>query len=394
MVYKQFKDKNLSTLGYGGMRLPSVPDSRGHIIDEPEAERLLIHAYNSGVNYFDTAFFYHAGNSERVIGKTLSRFPRDSYYIGDKWPGNFVDPIDDKLYVDVSNMGMKHMTFSTPAEIFEYQLKNVGVDYFDFYMLHNVAESTYDLYTDKKIGVIEYLLGQKEKGRIKHLGFSTHGRYETIDKFLKEYSDSMEFALMQLNYLDWTLQEAGKKYDVITKYNIPIFVMEPVRGGKLAAPGGEAEEVLKNADPAATPASWAFRFLQSLSNVHVVVSGMTTMDQLKENIDIFSRENPTTAMEIETLWKAVDKMASFVPCTSCRYCCDACPQNLDIPMLIATYNEAVNEYGWYVNDILDTLSDDEKPGACISCNACSPLCPQDIDIADIMRKFDDLTNKP
>jgi len=390
MVYFDFKGKKLSTLGYGGMRLPTS-DTKGRVVNEQETAKLLEHAYHNGVNYFDTAFFYHAGNSERVIGKVLSQFPRDTWYLADKLPGNFIEIVDGKIEMDIAFMGMKH-TFNTPKEIFEYQLKNAGVDYFDFYMLHNVAESTYELYTDEKIAMVDFLLGEKKAGRIKHIGFSTHGRFETIEKFLNKY-DCFEFVLMQLNYLDWTLQEAGKKYDIITKHNIPVFVMEPVRGGKLANIAGDELAMLKAAKPDDSSAKWAFRYLQSLPNVAVVVSGMSTMEQVVENIEIFENKDVLSDAEKEVLQKVVDNMASFVPCTSCRYCCDSCPQDLDIPMLIATYNEAANEFGWYVNDVMDTLSDNEKPSACIKCAACNPKCPQDIDIPDVLSKFDKLLNK-
>ncbi|MCL2628495.1 MAG: aldo/keto reductase [Oscillospiraceae bacterium] len=391
MVYYNFKGLNLSTLGYGGMRLPTS-DSKGRVVNEEETAKLLVHAYNSGVNFFDTAFFYHASNSERVMGKVLSQFPRDTWYLADKMPGNFIEIVDGKIELGVEFMGMESKTYNTPAEVFEIQLKNAGVDYFDFYMLHNVSESTYELYTDEKIGMVNFLLEEKKRGRIKHIGFSTHGRYETIEKFLNKY-DCFEFVLMQLNYLDWSLQESDKKYDIITKHNIPVFVMEPVRGGKLANMTGDGLAMLKASKPGDTAARWAFRFLQSLPNVAVVVSGMSNMEQLKENLEIFEKKDPLSDAEKEVLQKVVDNMASFVPCTSCRYCCDACPKDLDIPMLIATYNEAANEFGWYVNDVMETLTDDEKPSACISCGVCSPLCPQDIDIPDVLSKFDELLKR-
>jgi len=198
---------------------------------------------------------------------------------------------------------------------------------------------------------------------------------------------------MQLNYLDWTLQEAGKKYDVLTKHGLPIFVMEPVRGGLLAAPGEEAEALLKASRPNDTPASWAFRFLQSLPNVYVTVSGMSNMEQLKENIETFSKSDPMTDSEKAILQQIVDNMASFVPCTTCRYCCGVCPQKLDIPMLIATYNEAAREVTWYVRDVMDSLEESKKSQACTACGACNPLCPQNIDIPDTMGKFSALLEK-
>ena len=389
MIYREFKSKKLSTLGLGCMRMP-IDEQSKHICEE-RAKELIEYAYKNGVNFFDTAFFYHEGNSEGFLGKTMAQFPRDTWYLSDKFPGNFMDIIDGKMVLDIESMGMENRTFNNAAEVFEYQLKNCGVEYFDFYLLHNVSESTYELYTDEKLGIMDYLLEQKKDGRIKHIGFSTHGRYETIDKFLTQY-DCIEFVLMQLNYLDWSLQEANKKYDVLIKHGVPVFVMEPTRGGLLAAPGDEAEALLKAARPDDTPVSWAFRFLQSLTNVYVVVSGMSTLEQLKENINTFSNNELMLESEKSLLQNVVDGMASFIPCTTCRYCCGACPQKLDIPMLIATYNEAAREVTWYVEDVLDTLSDDKKPQACTGCGSCNPLCPQNIDIADTMKKFCALLN--
>jgi len=390
MIYREFKNLKLSTLGYGGMRLPT--NKKDGKIDRKKAAELIDYAYSNGVNFFDTAFFYHGGESEVVLCEELKKYPRDTWFLADKFPGNFISMEDGKMLFDAEWAGMEKMTFNNPAEVFEYQLNNCGVEYFDFYMLHNIAESTYDIYTDDKVGIIKYLCEEKKAGRIKHLGFSTHGRYETIEKILDRY-DCFEFALMQLNYLDWSLQEADKKYDVFTKRNIPVFVMEPVRGGLLAAPGEEAERVQKAVEPEKTPASWAFRFLQSLPNVYITVSGMSTMEQLKENVELFGKHDPLDDSEKALLQQIVDGMATFVPCTACRYCIGVCPQKLDIPMLIATYNEANHEMSWYVEDVLDSLEDSKKPQACTGCGACNPLCPQNIDIADTMKSFCGLLNK-
>ena len=384
MIYKEFKDKKLSALGFGGMRLPKTGESGK--IDKAETAKMIDYAYQKGVNYFDTAFFYHAGESEVVLGQELARYPRDTWYLADKFPGNFIEVIDGRLVMNVESMGMENRTYSSASEIFEHQLKNCGVDYFDFYLIHNVSESTYELYTDETVGIVDYLIGEKKAGRIKHLGMSAHGRYETIDKFLSKY-DCIEFVMMQLNYLDWSLQEAGKKYDVITKHGIPVFVMEPLRGGLLAAPGEEAEALLKASRPNDTSVSWALRFLQSLPNVSVVISGMSAMEHVIENVALCGKFDPTPESEITVLRNVVDGMASFVPCTTCRYCCGVCPQKLDIPMLIATYNEASHGVSWYIHDVLDSLADDKKPQACTGCGSCSPLCPQNIDIADIMKNF-------
>jgi len=387
MEYKEFKGLKLSTLGFGAMRLPQVESTKE--IDEDRAIEMIEHAYNNGVNYFDTAFFYHAGKSESILRKALAKFPRDTWYIADKFPGNMIDVIDGKLFFDAEWAGMEKVTYNNLAEIFERQLENCGVDYFDFYLLHNVAESTYDTYADENLGIVSYLLEQKKAGRIKHLGISSHGRYETIDKFLNHY-DCIDFVMIQLNYLDWSLQEGGRKYDVATKHGLPIMVMEPVRGGLLASPGEEAEALLKASRPNDSPAKWAFRFLQSLPNIQVVISGMSTMEQIKENIEIFSNKDIMPESEKAVLQSVVDGMASFVPCTTCRYCCGVCPKELDIPMLIATYNEAAREVTWYVEGVLEALADDKKPQSCTGCGACSPLCPQNIDIADTMKKFNEV----
>jgi len=179
MIYKDFKNLKLSTLGFGAMRLPTTKEPEK--IDEEKATELFEYAYNNGVNLFDTAFFYHGGESESLLGKVLDKFPRDTWYLADKFPGNMMDYEDGKLLFDAEWAGMEKMTFNDPLEVFEHQLKNSGVDYFDFYMVHNIAESTYDLYTNEKLGIVKCLVEQKKAGRIKHLGISTHGRYETID---------------------------------------------------------------------------------------------------------------------------------------------------------------------------------------------------------------------
>ena len=387
MTYKNFKNLQLSYLGYGCMRLPT--DEKTGKIDVEHTEKCIDYAYKNGVNYFDAAFFYHAGESERVIGKLLSKYPRDTWYLANKFPGNFMKVVDGKLKMNVESFGMENVTFNTPKEVFEYQLNNCGVDYFDFYLLHNVSESTYDLYTDENLGIVNYLLEEKKAGRIKHLGMSTHGRYETIDSFLNKY-DCIEFAMMQLNYLDWYLQEAGKKFEVLVKHGIPVFVMEPLRGGLLAAPGEETEIILKTLRPNDSLVSWAFRYLQSFPEIVVVISGMSALDQTKENIELFNKPEPMSFSEKLILQNIVEGMASFVPCTSCAYCCGVCPQKLNIPMLIATYNEAAHEVSWSIHDILGSLSDDKKPQACTACGSCSPLCPQNIDIPDIFTKFNEL----
>ena len=383
MIYKPFRDLNISYLGLGNMRLPTVGGERHAPIDEEKAWEIIEYAYEHGINYFDTAYGYHGGESERFVGKVLGQYPRESWHLATKMPGHMMRYSDGRLEL----LGyMAGRTISSPADIFEEQLAKCGVDYFDFYLLHNVCETAYDFYTDEELGVLEYLLAQREAGRIRHLGFSAHARAETIDKFLN-WRDCFEFVQIQLNYLDWTLQDAKRKYEVITNHGIPVITMESCRGGRLASLDEKADAMLKEARPNASTVSWAFRFLQSLPNVQVVLSGMTTMEQIVENVELFSEPDPTTEEEKELLQQVVDTMVDMVPCTACRYCCDVCPQGLDIPKLISMYNEARFENPFILNFTLGAMTEAELPSACLACGDCRAFCPQDIDIPDVMERF-------
>jgi Predicted oxidoreductases of the aldo/keto reductase family len=379
MIYKEFKEKMISHLGFGAMRFPTKD---GHI-DEEESSKMIDYAYENGINYFDTAYGYHGGESETFIGKALAKYPRDTWYLASKMPGHMMTYKDGVL----SNRGYMAGLEVKPCEaIFEEQLKKCGVEYFDFYLLHNLCETSYDFYTNEDLAVVDYLVKQKEAGRIKHLGMSAHGSAEIIDKFLSE-NDCIEFVQIQLNYLDWFLQDAGKKHEVITKHGIPIIVMEPLRGGKLASLGEKQDAMLKETRPEDSIASWALRYLQSLPNILVILSGMSTMEQLQDNILTMSKDDPITSSQQELLDKAVEDLMDLVPCTSCRYCCDNCPQNLDIPKLIGHFNESNYEWSFSLSLALDAMSEDEKPAACIGCGACSIMCPQNIDIPSVLSEF-------
>ena len=203
MIYKDFKGLKLSALGMGAMRLPVI-DGDDSKIDVSAAEKMVDYAIKNGVNYFDTAWGYHNGHSEEVMGKALSKYPRNSYFLADKFPG-----------YDLSNM-------DKVEEIFEAQLKKCGVEYFDFYLFHNVCEMNIDDYTNEKHGIFSYLIKQKENGRIKHLGFSAHGGIDVMERFLKAYGSEMEFCQIQLNYVDWSFQNAKGKVELLKKYGIPV----------------------------------------------------------------------------------------------------------------------------------------------------------------------------
>ncbi|HEX2987090.1 MAG TPA: aldo/keto reductase [Chloroflexota bacterium] len=370
MIYKEFKGITISHLGMGNMRLPTTgPGGLRAPIDRGKAQEIIDYVYANGVNYFDTAYMYHGGESERFLGEALKKYPRESYLLADKmW-------------------GMLVQQGRPTADVFEEQLRRCQTDYFDFYLLHNVSESTIDIYMDEKLGILDDLLEQKRTGRIRNLGLSSHGKPATLKRFIERWH-CFDFVQIQLNYLDWTLQDAKGQYEVITEHGMPVWVMEPCRGGRLASLSPEADEVLKKANPNASIASWAFRYLQTLPNVQVVLSGMTQMEQAVDNIRTFAHPNPLTEEEQKALEQAVRllKERLNVPCTKCRYC-DGCPKGLDIPELLAMYNELCIDRGGALMIALGNMQGEKKPANCVACGQCAKKCPQNIDIPGIMSKF-------
>lgn len=370
MVTKKFQDITLSALGMGTMRLP-VFDGDDSKIDEEKTSEMVAYAIGHGINYFDTAWGYHSGNSEIVMGKVLKSYPRDSFYLASKFPG-----------YDLSNM-------NKVEEIFEKQLKKCGVDYFDFYLFHNVCEMNIDAYLDEKYGIYKYLTEQKENGRIRHLGFSIHGSYEILERFLEAYGDKMEFCQIQLNYIDWSFQNAKAKVELLNKRKIPVWVMEPLRGGKLAKLSEDVEEKLTGMRPEEEIPAWAFRFLQSIEGVTMILSGMSDFKQVQDNIKTFSTEKPLSKDEMDTLLGIADGILSRrLPCTACHYCTSHCPKGLDIPGLIKLYNEHNFTGGGFIAPMALMATPEEKhPSACIGCRSCEAVCPQQIKISEAMSDF-------
>ena len=374
MMYNEACGEKLSRLGFGCMRLPQTTDKA---IDEQELQRMVDYAIAHGVNYFDTAWPYHGGHSEIAIGKALAKYPREQWFLADKYPGHQI------------------ASSYNPAEIFEEQLKKCGVAYFDFYLLHNVYENSYDVYTDPKWEILDYFKEQKRLGRIRHLGFSSHARPDTLKKFLDYAGDSMEFCQIQLNWLDWTLQDAKAKYDLLTARNIPVWVMEPLRGGRLAALSAGEESRMKTLRPDESIASWSFRWLQSLPNVKMILSGMSDYMQMTDNVHTFTEDIPQTAEEAALLAEIAEGLKNALPCTRCRYCCEGCPMQLDIPMLIHAYNDLKFANSMTVPMQMDALPEDKRPSACIGCGACAAICPQKIDIPAAMAELaEKLANMP
>ena len=267
------------------------------------------------------------------------------------------------------------------------------MDYFDFYLLHNVCEMSLPAYTDPRWDIINYFIRQKQNGRIRHLGFSSHALPETLKAFLDQYGEKMEFCQIQLNWLDWTLQNGKEKYELLTGRNIPIIVMEPLRGGKLASLTDDEQKQLASLRPDDMPAAWGFRFLTGLPNVRVILSGMSTYQQMDENIRTFSEEASLTEQETDLLFQIAEDKKDAVPCTACRYCTEGCPMELDIPKLIAAYNDCKFSSSFTVPMQMDALDESKRPSACIGCGACAAICPQHIDIPGIMSDFTELLEK-
>ncbi len=369
MIYKEFQDLKLSALGMGAMRLP-VTGGKDADIDETATAEMVKYAFDHGVNYFDTAWGYHEGNSELVMGKVLSEYPREKFYLATKFPG-----------YDLANM-------TKVEEIFEKQLEKCRVSYFDFYLFHNVCEMNINEYLDEKYGIYDYLMKQKADGRIRHLGFSVHGNYETMKRFLEAYGKDMEFCQIQLNYVDWDFQDAKAKVDLLNEYHIPIWVMEPLRGGKLASLSKENGERLAKLRPDEEIPAWAFRFLQSIPNIVVTLSGMSNQEQLEKNIHTFESEKPLDQEEMRTILDIADRMVNGIPCTACRYCTTHCPREIDIPEMIKLYNEHKFTGGGFIAPMaLMAVEEGKLPSACVGCGSCEAVCPQQIKISEVMSDF-------
>lgn len=362
MIYQDFKGLQLSSLGLGCMRLPTI-GGQDAVIDENATAQMVQLALDGGVNYFDTAWAYHGGNSETVMGRVLRDHKRDSFFLASKFPGFAPENI------------------RKAPEIFERQLEKCQVDHFDFYLYHNVTERNIDALLDEDLGIHRYLMEQKKAGRIRHLGFSAHGGRSTIRRFLEAHAEDLEFCQLQLNYLDWTLQNAKEKVDILHEFGLPVWVMEPVRGGKLATLPSDAMKRLEALRPNVSAPEWAFRFLQGIEGVTMILSGMSNEQQLRQNIRTFQTSAPLNKAEERVLMQIADEIirATAVPCTACSYCTDRCPQGLPIPQLIKKYNDLALGIPVCVEGL--------GPADCVGCQSCEVVCPQNIKISQVMTDF-------
>lgn len=374
MRYERFNDKvKLSKLGLGAMRLPQTEPGFAGPVDEPKAQELIDYCMAHGVNYYDTAYIYHSGRSEVILGRALSGYPRDSFYLADKF--NVQANPDFKAQ-------------------FEEQLIRLQTEYIDFYLLHGITDLTAGDY--ESCGCIPYFQDQKRIGKIKYLGFSFHGTPDCLRKLLAY--DCWDFAQIQLNYYDWYQGTAKQQYEILRERGIPVMVMEPVHGGMLADLPEDCLPYLPGKD--ASPAAWALRFVMNLPGVAVVLSGMSDLQQTEENVKTASQKDRMTAEEMAGLEKISEilRRKIAVPCTGCRYCCDDCPQGLDIPSLLTAYNDYRDEAAALGNSDmavwrllrLKALPKEQTPAACIGCGSCTAHCPQTLDIPRYMREMAEL----
>lgn len=344
------------------MRLPLREELPDRPIDRKKAQEIVDLAMDKGVNYYDTAYVYNNGDSEKFLGEAMSRYERESFYLATKF-----------------NIGAN----PDYKAVFEEQCKRLNTDYIDFYLIHAVMEHNFKKYEES--GCIEYFKGLKKQGRIKYLGFSSHASPKTL-KYFRDLYD-WDFIQLQLNYYDWNFGTAKEEYEICTEKNIPVIVMEPVRGGRLADLTPDANTLLKNAHPDWSIAAWALRWVKSLPNVQVVLSGMSNTEQTADNINTFSDPEPLSDEDQKLLTKACNMFREQmqVPCTKCRYCCDDCPARINIPEVIMTYNSYKLAGEWALDNM--KASKEPKPTDCINCKKCTGHCPQGINVPEIMAEL-------
>lgn len=357
--------EEISLLGFGCMRLPLRSEDTKDI-DEPSAEAMIDYAYRRGVNYFDTAYVYHGELSEPFIGRVLSKYPRESFKLATKMPVWLLEKEGDA------------------ERCFKEQLERCKVDYFDFYLVHSLnAERIEHI---ERLKLYDYLSREKERGRIRNLGFSFHDAPDLLRGLIARHK--WDFAQIQLNYLDWEVQDAKLAYEILTENNLPVIVMEPIRGGALANLPEASRVILAEKDAGASPASWAMRFAASLPNVLTVLSGMSTMEQVEDNVKTMSDFKPLTEEERKTLERSLVeyRKTGAIPCTGCRYCMD-CPAGVDIPSNFAIYSQyKITGIKMHMEIQYMTLGQAKQARNCVSCGQCVPLCPQFINIPEELKK--------
>ena len=363
-------------IGFGLMRLPETDG----VIDIGRVAEMADKYLEAGFTYFDTAYVYHGGNSEKAFKEAVvKRHPRDSFTIATKLPAWFIHSFEDR------------------DKIFEEQLERCGVDYFDFYLLHSIEDgNNIEIY--EKYDCFNWGIQKRAEGKIKHLGFSFHGTPELLRRLIDEHPE-IEFVQIQLNYADWDnkIVHSGELYQILSERNIPIIVMEPCKGGKLAVLDDECAEVLKAIHPDKSLASWAFRYVASLPGVTTILSGMSTEDQMNDNMDTFKNFVALNDEEKAAIEKVKEIMfrVELVGCTACKYCVEGCPMNISIPDVISAINtkrkfpEDMRPQFFY-NGLVGHSS---RASECIGCGQCEGVCPQHLPIPDLMKEAAGLFDK-
>ena len=366
---------NAKKLGFGLMRLPRLDPNNEGSIDLEQTKQMVDTFLQRGFTYFDTAWMYCAFKSENAVKEALtSRHPRESYTLATKLHAAYLHSLDDR------------------DAIFNTQREKTGVEYFDYYLLHDVGAEHYEIY--KKYDCFAWIAEKKRQGLIKHMGFSFHDTAEVLDKILTEHPE-MEFVQLQINYLDWDSEgvQSRKCYEVATKHGKPVIVMEPVKGGTLAKLPAAAEALLRQADPGASIPSWAVRFAASLPNVKMVLSGMSSTEQLLDNTGYMQDFAPLTQQEQAVIAQAVDiiNASIAIPCTGCAYCTEGCPMHIAIPKYFSLYNAEMQELkekdftsqGTYYDNLTLKFG---KASDCIACGQCESVCPQHLPIIENLKR--------
>lgn len=359
------KKEEISLLGFGAMRLPILNEVETDI-DQKKVEEMVDYAMEHGINYYDTAYFYHRGESEKAMGKALKKYPRDSFYFVTKMP---LAIIQSKQQAE---------------QIFEEQLKKCQTDYFDFYLAHNINKREWKVL--KECNVYEQLLQKKKEGKIKYLGFSIHDTPELLEEVVNTYK--WDFVQLPINPIDWTTVDAKRQYDIATKAGIPIVVMNPLKGGQLSTLTEKAVEILKAEKPSASPSSWSLRYSASLPNVFVVLSGMSELEQVIDNVKTFINFKPLSQNEQAVLSKAINvyNSSGAVSCTYCQYC-TGCPVGIDIPKNFLIYNQykSNNRKDRFII-AYETIKEENRADKCINCGICKNKCPQKLDIPSLLKE--------
>lgn len=361
-------------LGFGLMRLPLTDPDDGGSIDIEQCKKMVDRFMERGFTYFDTAWMYCDFRSENAVKEFLvDRYPRGSFTLTTKLHSRYFDTKDG------------------PEEIFNEQLRKTGAGYFDYYFIHNIGKESYQKYTE--LGCFEWLKQKKASGAVRHIGFSFHDTAEMLDKVLTEHPE-MEFVQLQLNYLDWESSAIQSRlcYETAERHGKNVIVMEPVKGGTLAKVPGKVEQAFREVQPEMSVASWGIRFAASLPNVKVVLSGMSSLEQMEDNTGFMSDFVPMSEREVALCHKAAEAINDFasIPCTGCAYCVPGCPMSIPIPRCFALYNaeiqQADNE-GWKSQgQYYERLTMEKgKAGSCISCGQCENVCPQHLPIREHLR---------